>query len=45
VIDIDKEGDSADVIFINEQVDSSNKGKAVEDVFDGYDDLQAQVCD
>ncbi|KAE8125819.1 hypothetical protein FH972_020590 [Carpinus fangiana] len=42
VIDIDKEGDSADVIFIDEQVDTSNKGKAVEDVFDGYDDLQAQ---
>ena len=45
MIDIDKEGDSADVIFIDEQVDMSNKGKAVEDVFDGYDDLQAQVCD
>ncbi len=45
MIDIDKDGDSADVILIDEKVDTSNKGKAVGDVFDDYDDLQPQVCD
>lgn len=44
VIDIDKDGDSADVMFIDEKFDPSNKGKAILDVSDDYGDHQTQVC-
>ncbi|KAG2681855.1 hypothetical protein I3760_11G163400 [Carya illinoinensis] len=42
VIDIDKDGDSADVMFIDEKFDPSNKGKEIQDVSDDYGDHQAQ---
>ena len=50
VIDIDKGGDSADVMFIDGKVHTrnklrSNKGKKIKDVSDGYGGHQAKVCD
>ncbi|KAL0001221.1 hypothetical protein SO802_015002 [Lithocarpus litseifolius] len=42
VIDIDKEGDSADVMFIDEKVHTSKKGKEIKDVADGYGHHQAK---
>ncbi|KAB1202971.1 putative ubiquitin-conjugating enzyme E2 26 [Morella rubra] len=42
VIDIDKDGDSGDVVFIDETFDANKKGKAIKDVFDGHDDNQAK---
>ncbi|KAL0001222.1 hypothetical protein SO802_015003 [Lithocarpus litseifolius] len=48
VIDIDKGGDSADVMFIDRKVHTrntlqSNKGKKIKDVSDGYGGHQAKV--
>lgn len=45
MIDIDKDGDSGDVVFIDETFDANKKGKAIKDVFDGLDDNQAKVCE
>ncbi|PON91166.1 Ubiquitin-fold modifier-conjugating enzyme [Trema orientale] len=42
VIEIDKEEDSVDLMFLDEVVDKSNKGKAVKVVSDGYGDYQAE---
>ena len=41
MIEIDKEEDSVDLMFFDEVVDKSNKGKAISD---GYSDYEAQVC-
>ena len=45
MIDVDKEEDSDDVMFIDEKVHKSKKRKEVQDVSDGYGDHQAKVCD
>lgn len=45
MIDIDKEGDSSDVMFIDEKIHTSKKGKEIKDVADGYGHHQAKVCD
>ncbi|KAF5478650.1 hypothetical protein F2P56_005193 [Juglans regia] len=42
VIDIDKDGDSADVMFIDEKFNPSNKGKEIQYVSGDYGDHQAQ---
>lgn len=42
VIDIDKEGDSADVMFIDEKVHTSKKGKEKKDVSDDFGDHQTE---
>uniref|UniRef100_A0A7N2KUC9 UBC core domain-containing protein n=1 Tax=Quercus lobata TaxID=97700 RepID=A0A7N2KUC9_QUELO len=42
VIDVDKEEDSDDVMFIDEKVHKSKKRKKVQDVSDGYGDHQAK---
>ena len=45
MIDVDKEEDSDDVMFIDEKVHKSKQGKEKQDVSDGYGGHQAKVCD
>ena len=45
MINVDKEEDSDDVMFIDEKVHKSKKGKEKQDVSDGYGGHQAKVCD
>lgn len=44
VIEIDKDDDCSDVIFIDERGDKNNKGKAVKTVSNGNHDHQTEVC-
>nr|KJB13320.1 hypothetical protein B456_002G070200 [Gossypium raimondii] len=45
VIDVDNDGDSSDIVILDERVDVRNKGKAVKGSSGIYNAIQAEVCE